>query len=84
MPPSKRIATLDVERARERRWAFLRLGLATAQVFGASLGAGLLLSTGPTRSTLLVIVLTGLCTTVSVLLFGGRQARRSSAPGRRR
>ena len=57
----------------QRRRALLRLVLGFAQVFGASLGAGLLLQTGVTKLTLLVVTLAGLCTTVSVLLFGGRR-----------
>lgn len=74
----------DHERRRERRWAMVRLGLGFLQVFGASLGLGLLLQLGVTRLALVVVVLTGLCTTASVLLFGGRHARRQSAPQRRR
>jgi hypothetical protein len=81
---AKRMATADAERSGERRWGLIRLVLGVAQVFGASLGAGLLLSTGTTRLTLVVIVLTGLCTTASVLLFGGRHARPTSAPPLRR
>ena len=65
---------------RERRWAVLRLVLAFLQVFGASLGVSLLFQVGAAPVTLLVVVLTGLCTTASVLLFGGRNARRGSAP----
>ena len=69
---------------RERRWAVLRLVLAFLQVFGASLGVSLLFQVGAAPVTLLVVVLTGLCTTASVLLFGGRNARRESAPPAKR
>ena len=62
-------------RPSERRWALLRLVLGFLQVFGASLGVGLLVQTGVTRVSLLVVTLTGLCTTVSVLLFGGRRSK---------
>jgi len=48
---------------------------ASCKVFGASLGVGLLVQTGVTRPSLLVVTLTGLCTTVSVLLFGGRRSK---------
>jgi hypothetical protein len=57
-----------------------RLGLSFLQVFGASLGVGLLLQAGATWLTLLVVVLTGLCTVASLVLPGGRLARRQSAP----
>jgi hypothetical protein len=69
--------------ARERRWALLRLALGFLQVFGASLGAGLLLMVGATGLTLLVVLLTGLCTTASILLFAGRSPRHGT-PSRRR
>lgn len=72
------------DQARERPWGIARLVLGFLQVFGASLGVGLLFQVGVTRLTLLVIVLTGLCTTASVLLFGGRPVHSTSAPGRRR
>lgn len=54
---------------RKRRWAILRLALAFLQVFGASLGVSLLFQLGAAPITLLVVVLTGLCTT-AILLFG--------------
>lgn len=71
------------DQPRERRWGIVRLVLGFLQVFGASLGAGLLFQVGVTRLTLLVIVLTGLCTTARVLLFGGRPVHSTSAPRRR-
>jgi hypothetical protein len=76
--------TSDAVRGRERRWALLRLLLGVLQVFGASLGAGLILQIGVTSLTLLVVLLTGLCTTASILLFGGRRSRPDGAhpPGR--
>lgn len=70
------------DRSRERRWGIVRLVLGFLQVFGATLGAALLLQIGVTRLTLLVIVLTGLCTTASVLLFGGRPGGPPGAPRR--
>ena len=53
-----------------------QVGRGFLQVFGASLGVILLIETGVTRLTLLVVALTGLCTTVSVLLFGSLRSRR--------
>jgi hypothetical protein len=70
----------DAVHGRERRWALLRLFLSFVQVFGASLGAGLILQGGVTPLALLVVSLTGLCTTASILLFGGRHSRSHSAP----
>lgn len=58
----------------ERRWALVRVALGILQMFGASMGAVLLFQTGVTRLSLLVVVITGLCTTLSVLLFGGRKS----------
>ena len=55
--------------------ALLRVGLGLAQVFGASFSVVLLLQVGVTKLTLISVALTGLCTTVSILLFGGRQAK---------
>jgi hypothetical protein len=71
----KKATTLASRYPPERRWALLRLVLGFAQAFGASLGVTLLLQTGVTKGALLAVTLTGLCTTVSVLLFGGRRRR---------
>jgi hypothetical protein len=51
------------------------LFLAFAQVFGAALAFGLLLAVGVTTASLSVVVSTGLCTTVSILLFGSPRKR---------
>lgn len=59
-----------------RGWALLRIGLGTAQVFGAVFAATLLVQGGVTDVALLAVVATGLCTTLSVLLFGSRSPRR--------
>jgi hypothetical protein len=59
----------------ERRWALLRIALGFLQVFGASVAFGLLLQTGVTRLALIVVTATGLCTTLSVVLFGGGRRR---------
>ena len=59
-----------------RGWAVLRLVLGFAQISGSVTAFVLLLQTGFNRISLAVVVLTGLCTTVSVLLFGGRARAR--------
>lgn len=82
--PRERIRREADAPAREWSWAVLRLLLSFLQVTGASLGIGLLFNTGVTRLALTVVIVTGLFTTLSVLLFGGRNARRESAPRRRR
>lgn len=59
-----------------RRWAIVRIGLGIAQVFGATFAAVLLLSTGVNTGSLLAVVLTAACTSISVLLFGARRVTR--------
>lgn len=66
----------------ERRWAIVRLTLGVLQMTGAALALGLLAAGGVTRASLTVVVLTGLMTTLSVLLFG-RRAPRPHADHRR-
>lgn len=60
------------DRSRDRRWAFVRLLLGLAQCFGAVFSAVLLFESGVTAVSLTAVVATGLCTTVSVMLFGSR------------
>lgn len=57
---------------RDRVWALLRLVLGFLQISGTGLSLALLLSTGVTTVALVAVVVTALCTTVSVLLFGAR------------
>jgi hypothetical protein len=52
----------------------LRLALGILQVLGATLAMVLLLSVGVTRVSITVVVIMGLFTTLSVLLFGSRYA----------
>ena len=66
----------------ERRWAIVRLTLGILQMTGAALALGLLAAGGVTRASLTVVVLTGLMTTISVLLFA-RRAPRPTAGDRR-
>ena len=62
---------------KERPWAWIRLLLGLAQMFGAILSVTLLVLTGVTSAALIVVVVTGLLTTVSVVLFGGRRSKDS-------
>lgn len=59
----------------ERRWAVIRLVLGQLQIFGATVALVLLFQMGVTPLSLGVVVATGLCTSVSVLLFGSRMPR---------
>jgi hypothetical protein len=59
----------------ERRWAVFRIVLGQLQIFGATVALVLLFQVGVTPLSLAVVVATGLCTSVSVLLFGSRMAR---------
>lgn len=54
------------------RWTLVRLSWGMAQILGAAFSLGLLITTGVTAASLLAVVLTGVCTTLSVLLFGAR------------
>jgi hypothetical protein len=58
--------------SRERLWAVVRITLGQFQMAGAVVSAYLLLRTGLNELSLGAVVFTCLCTTVSVLLFGGR------------
>jgi len=60
---------------RERRWAIARLVLGFLQIMGAGLSLGLLVELGVSRLSLIAVAITGLLTTLSVLLFGGRKHR---------
>ena len=54
----------------------MRIALGSAQMFGAVFSVVLLFMVGVTQVSLLAVVLTGLCTTASVLLFGSRPPKR--------
>ena len=58
----------------ETRWAIVRLFLGQAQMIGAVMSFILLIQLGINEWSLGAVVLTCLCTTVSVLLFGGRRS----------
>ena len=55
--------------AQHKRWALLRLALGFAQVFGASLAFTLIARQGVTKLSLGVVVLTTICTVLSLFLF---------------
>ena len=57
-------------------WTVVRVILGLAQMAGALISVTLLLRTGMTTRSLAAVVLTSLCTTVSVLLFGNRRRAR--------
>lgn len=59
----------------ERWWSLLRAALGVLQMFGAALALAMLILVGVTPVSLSVVVITGLLTTVSVLLFGSRMPR---------
>ena len=78
-------ASPSTDRARsERRWAIVRLTLGVLQMTGAALALGLLAAGGVTRAALTVVVLTGLMTTISVVLFGRRSPRPDTSHRRSR
>ena len=62
--------------ATERRWAILRYLLGMAQMLGATVSAILLSLTGVNSLTLWGVVITGVFSTISVILFGGRPAEK--------
>lgn len=62
------------DRAREVRWAILRMFLGTAQIAGATCSGALLLSLGITKVTVGAVVITSLLTLVSRVLFSQRRA----------
>jgi hypothetical protein len=63
-------AEADHRWTRQRKWVLVRLALAALQIAGATASFILLAQVGVTPASLSVVVATGLCTTVSVLLFG--------------
>ena len=64
---------------RERWWAGTRLLLGFAQMFGAVFSVTLLIRSGVTRLALVAVAITGLLTTISMLLFGARHVKRGSS-----
>lgn len=56
----------------ERRWAFVRMALGLLQMAGAAFSLTLLFLTGVNTVSLGAVAVTGILTTISILLFGGR------------
>jgi hypothetical protein len=61
----------------ERRWAIARILLGFLQMAGAAFSLALLVEAGVDKLSLISIAVTGLLTTISVLLFGSRRQRSS-------
>jgi hypothetical protein len=63
-----------------RRWAHVRFALGFLQMFGAAFSLGLLVFGGITPLALSAVIITGIFTTVSILLF--RVWKRGGTPRR--
>jgi hypothetical protein len=59
----------------ERRWAWIRFSLGMMQMFGVVCSITLLVETGVSKAVFIIIVITGLLTTISILLFGARRSK---------
>lgn len=70
-----------------RRWAVVRLVLGFLQMFGAAFSAGLIVHSGITPLALTTVIVTGMFTGISMLLFQvwkrGGQSNAQSAAGNR-
>ena len=70
-----------------RRWAVVRFILGFLQMFGAVFSVGLIVHSGITPLALAAVILTGMFTGISMLLFQvlklGGQSNRQSAGGNR-
>jgi hypothetical protein len=70
----------QLEKRRQLSWALIRLTLGFLQITGAVASLVLLVETGVSTISLASVVLTGLFTTFSVLLFGRRTTRWPDSP----
>jgi hypothetical protein len=61
------------QRKPEISWAIVRLALALIQITGATASVLLLISTGASRLMLLAVIVTGLFTLASRILFSPRK-----------
>lgn len=64
---------------KERRWAWVRVALGLLQMAGAAFSVTLLARTGVTALALIAVTITGLLTTLSILLLGARRAKRGGS-----
>ena len=67
----------EVLSRKERRWAWVRLTLGFLQMAGAAFSMTLLVRTG--AFALKAVAITGLLTTVSILLFGAKHSKRGGS-----
>ena len=65
-------STLERSSAREHPWSIVRFVLGILQLTGAVMSLYLLIQIGMSTLALSAVVITCLCTSVSVLLFGSR------------
>ena len=63
----------------ERRWAWVRLSLGLIQMFGAVFSVTLLVYMGVSVLALTSVIITGVFTTASILLFGARRPKRGGS-----
>ena len=64
-----------LQAGKEQRGAVVRVVLGLLQMAGATFSLALLIEGGVNKLSLISVAITGLLTTVSVLLFGGRGHR---------
>ena len=74
-----RRAAEEVPHRNERRWAWVRLSFGFIQMFGAVFSVTLLVYTGVSVLTLSSVIVTGVFTTVSILLFGTKRSKRGAS-----
>jgi hypothetical protein len=74
----------QLEKRRQLPWALIRLTLGFFQISGAVASLLLLVETGLSTVSMASVVVTGLFTTFSVLLFGSRTPRWSSSQSERK
>lgn len=67
--PSQALSPRKIIDRSVRRWANVRFVLGFLQMFGAAFSLGLLVFGGITRLALSAVLVTGIFTTVSILLF---------------
>jgi hypothetical protein len=75
---------IQVDKRQELTWALIRLILGFLQIMGAVASLLLLVETGVNTVSLASVVVTGLLTTLSVLLFGSRTPRWSHTQSQRK
>jgi hypothetical protein len=74
----------QLDKRRQLSWPLIRLTLGFLQMMGAVASLLLLVETGVNTVSLASVIVTGLFTTLSVLLFGSRTPRWSNSQSERR